>query len=489
MSRLIDRLDTLRQAINECDDPDLLDVYLEALQAEVEYGGPWEPQEYQTPPPPGWWTWVFAAGAGAGKTDTGAWWFDEHMKGPPCDPRIPGGHKGIICGPTFADAVTTCWGFPAGIHAHNPDVKLVGRKGNTVAIWPNGAEALFAGLHTDQDAQLLRARAANCCTWWIDEAALARHLTTAMDLIQMRARGGIAPHGIVTSTPQPTPGWKNLIRLPGVVVTTGSSYMNKYLSETHKRRLDRFKGTRLEKQEIHGILIDDFEGALLAREQIDADRIMDPEVLALPPRERVARLGIVRVAVGVDPSVWMPDMRIDPDPDEYQGGQGVETGIVVTGIDGRTTPHTYVLDDLSGRVGAETWARRVVDAYHEWGATWIVPETNAGGDMVLATIRLTDPNVVIYREAKSKKYGVRARVGKRARAEPVALLYDQHRAHHVGEFPGLENTWCGWDPAEPWSPDRLDAHVWGVTALRPWAGGGGVQSTRAQMQGARLPTR
>lgn len=27
---------------------------------------------------------------------------------------------------------------------------------------------------------------------------------------------------------------------------------------------------------------------------------------------------------------------------------------------------------------------------------------------------------------------------------------------------------CGWDPTENWSPDRLDALVWAVTALQPW---------------------
>jgi phage terminase large subunit-like protein len=412
-------------------------------------------------------------------TDAGAWWMDEHMKGPPCDPRLPGGHKAVICGPTFGDAVTTCWGHPAGIRAHNPDVRLIGRKEGTVAVWPNGAEGLFCGLHSDQDAQLLRARAANCCAWWVDEAALARHLQTAMDLIQMRARSGVSPRGIVTSTPKPTPGWKYLIRLPDVVVTHASSYQNKYLSATHKRRLDRFRGTRLEKQEIHGLLVDDFDGALLTREAIARDRILDPEILSLPPLERKARLGIVRVAVGVDPSTWIPDIGEEsPSEDEYVGGAGIETGIVVVGIDARPQPHVYVLEDVSGRLEATEWARRACDAYHRWEATWVVPERNAGGGMCLATIKLTDPDVVVYRDPGSKKPGVHARDGKRARAEPVALLYDQHRAHHVGEFPALENTWAGWDPTENWSPDRLDAHVWAVTATAPWRDASPMRSTR-----------
>jgi phage terminase large subunit-like protein len=52
--------------------------------------------------------------------------------------------------------------------------------------------------------------------------------------------------------------------------------------------------------------------------------------------------------------------------------------------------------------------------------------------------------------------------GKRARAEPVAALYEQHRVHHLGVFPELEDqltTFTGGGK----SPDRLDALVWSLT--------------------------
>lgn len=712
---------------------------VEALRAELT----WEPQDFQLPPPGDWWLWVFSGGAGCGKTDTGSWWMNEHMMGPPCSHTVPGGHKALIAGPTFADAVTTCWGPPSGIRSHNRDAQIVTRKDGTRIIWPNGAEALVAGLHTEKDADLLRARAANACLpagtlvetsrgrvpiervrrgdrvrtrrgwrpvrwagftgvkelwhveaadgsvlvatgdhevwtelgwqrvdaldpstssiarcvmpaktspdtagiagltavtetgdedygpassgswntdrfqtgtrsttstvtrattsrrtssrsrslnitphihaiapgtwpggehpgphdqqssddatsvvgvsqraargrcavdgavnafgpgpardgrcstehassaasssgrgrpsmpepalvrvrsvsrtgraamvfdltvadahefyadgflvhnccWWIDEAALATHLQLALDLIQQRARLGANPHGIVTSTPRPTPGWKYMLRLPEVVQSRASSYDNKYLSDRHKARLERFRGTRLERQEIYGELIDEYEGALWTAESIDSHRILDfPKDID----ERLNALGIVRVGVGIDPSTWIPDMGGPDVAQDYESGEGVETGLVVAGIDRRNPPHVYVLDDLSARMAATEWARRAAAAFHRWHAAWVVPETNAGGDMVLATIQLTDPTVTIYHEPGTKKAGVRAAVGKRARAEPVAALWEQGRGHMVGEFPALEATLKQWDPTFNWSPDRLDGMVWPITALRPW---------------------
>jgi len=247
---------------------------------------------------------VFQGGAGTGKTDVGAWWMDQHMTGPACDRRLPGGHKALIAGPTYGDAITTCWKLPAGISAHNDRVQLTSRKEGTVALWPTGAEALFCGLHSEQDTELLRARAANCCTWWIDDAVIARRLAAAIDLIALRARAGPRPHGIVTSTPKPTAGWRHLIHQPEVIVTRGSSFDNRYLSAAHKRVIERFKGTRLEAQEVHGVLLDDFEGALWNRQRLDQYR----RPAMGEPEQIVHDLGLTRIAVGIDPSTWDPDI-------------------------------------------------------------------------------------------------------------------------------------------------------------------------------------
>ena len=85
---------------------------------------------------------------------------------------------------------------------------------------------------------------------------------------------------------------------------------------------------------------------------------------------------------------------------------------------------------------------------------------NQGGDLVETVMRQVAPDLS-YR-------AVHASRGKRARAEPVAALYEQGRVHHVGAFPELEDQMCGFTAAgaaRNGSPDRLDALVWALTDL------------------------
>jgi phage terminase large subunit-like protein len=58
--------------------------------------------------------------------------------------------------------------------------------------------------------------------------------------------------------------------------------------------------------------------------------------------------------------------------------------------------------------------------------------------------------------------GVDAKLGKKTRAEPVAMRSQQHRLHMVGRFQRLEDqltTFTAWESKE--SPDRLDGMVHG----------------------------
>ena len=82
--------------------------------------------------------------------------------------------------------------------------------------------------------------------------------------------------------------------------------------------------------------------------------------------------------------------------------------------------------------------------------------------MVEATIRMVDGNVPVTTVWASR--------GKAARAEPVSALYEQGRVHHIGTFSKLEDQMCAFtsdfDRARAgYSPDRLDALVWGLTEL------------------------
>lgn len=59
---------------------------------------------------------------------------------------------------------------------------------------------------------------------------------------------------------------------------------------------------------------------------------------------------------------------------------------------------------------------------------------------------------------------IHASRGKRTRAGPISMLYEQGKVHHVGAFPKLEDEMCSWVPRDD-SPNRLDALVWALTEL------------------------
>ena len=81
-----------------------------------------------------------------------------------------------------------------------------------------------------------------------------------------------------------------------------------------------------------------------------------------------------------------------------------------------------------------------------------------GGEWMSGVLRAADAGLPVRL--------VHASRGKVARAEPVAALYEQGRVHHVGSLPKLEDQMCEWDPTGGGdSPDRMDALVWGVTAI------------------------
>lgn len=172
---------------------------------------------------------------------------------------------------------------------------------------------------------------------------------------------------------------------------------------------------------------------------------------------------------------WPVEMQriviaIDPAVSNKPGSD--ETGIIGVGLgaDG----NGYVLADESGRFRPEEWARRAVSLYHSLDADRIVAEVNQGGDLVEAMIRAASPGIP-YSAVRGK--GTRKKLpgdlsAKVMRAEPVAALYERGKIFHVGMFTELEDQMCsvtvGFNPkVSGWSPDRVDALVWGVTALFP----------------------
>ena len=155
-------------------------------------------------------------------------------------------------------------------------------------------------------------------------------------------------------------------------------------------------------------------------------------------------------------------VSIDPATTNTPGAD--ETGLVVTARD--SAGRGYVLADESGRYRPEEWARRAISLFDQYEADTIVAEVNQGGDMVEAMIRAAARGRVV--PVKS----VTATRGKHVRAEPIAALYEQGKIRHAAVFQQLEDQLCSFTAdfdrkSQGYSPDRVDALVWGFTDLFP----------------------
>lgn len=412
-----------------------------ALESRLHKPARWRPRPHQIPPEGDWYGWLLLAGRGAGKTDACAEYVTRHVAGPPCLPG-PVPHWIAIIAPTQGDAVTACVTGPSGIKAHDPTATMVTTAGGTVVRWPNGSQAKLFGANSPEDVERLRA-GGNSCLAWNEELAAWRHLDDAFDQLRFGLRSGPRPHWIASTTPKPKPLIRRLDagEISGVVTTHATMYDNPHLPEHIKAALeDSYGGTQLGRQELHGRLIDEDENALWSRSLIDSTRLRPGDVPELS-----------RITVGVDPS----------------GGAG-EQGIVVVGkshpLPGGARPmvHGYVLADVSGKFKPEGWGARAVQAAVDWDADDIVVERNYGGDMAVSTIAAAAQAMGVDIPIRT----VVATRGKAVRAQPVAALAAQGRWHHVGEFEALEAQMTTWYPEIGWSPDRLDAAVWGAWHIK-----------------------
>lgn len=375
----------------------------------------------QLPPPGDWFIWLLQAGRGFGKTRSGAEAVNE---------RVWAGtwrHFGMV-GRTSSDVRDTMVEGPSGVIAASPPwFRPVYEPTRARVVYPNGAVGkMFSAAEPD----LLRGP--DLDGGWGDEVAAWR-FRAAWDNLKLAVRVGKDPRIIATTTPKPVPVIRELQKDSATAVTRGLTWENvanlspKYIEQVVRPLI----GTRLGRQELEAILLEDVQGAQWTSAVLEACR-----VTAAPTLDRIV--------VGVDPP-------------GTSGEEAAECGIIIGGAVGRELlRHGYLLEDASLRGTPHEWALQVVSAYHKWQADAIVAEVNNGGDMVEHTIRTVDP--------MARVITVRASRGKAVRAEPVAGLYQQKRCHHVGFFAELEDQQRNWVPGET-SPDRLDAAVWVFTEL------------------------
>lgn len=179
---------------------------------------------------------------------------------------------------------------------------------------------------------------------------------------------------------------------------------------------------------------DDDENALWKTELLDATRMSKQD---LP--------NLKKIVVAIDPA-------------GTSNASSDDTGIIVVGQD--YSGHGWVLEDATGKMKPNEWAKKAIALYDRWEADCIVGEVNFGGDMVENTIHSVDKSVPFKQ--------VRATRGKALRADPIVALYEQGLIHHIGVLAALEDEMVTWTPESDWSPNRIDAMVWGFTFL--WFG-------------------
>ena len=184
---------------------------------------------------------------------------------------------------------------------------------------------------------------------------------------------------------------------------------------------------------VRGVWVDDNPNAMFKQKVIDAHRV--PSFDDLPHLKRIT---------------------VNLDPTTSKGKDSDLCGLTVTGIDAKG--HSYVLADRSAKMTPQEWAKAAIDLFDLYQADCIVAEKNQGGLMVSETIFRQRPNAPVRL--------VHASRGKEARAEPVGILYDQGKVHHVGSLDELEDQMTSFDsPTFRGSPDRLDSLVWGLSEL------------------------
>ena len=416
-----------------------------------------------------WRIWAIVAGRGFGKTRAGAEWVWARAR--------ENGHARIaLVGATLDEVARVMIQGESGLLAVarcDERPRWIASRG--ILLFPSGAEAHAFSAECPE-----KLRGPQHHHAWCDELAKWNHAETTWNNLMLGLRLAPGARTLVTTTPKPLPLLTRLLAQDDCVATHGRTDDNPHLPRDFVAAMrDRFAGTRLERQELDGLLLENFEDALWTRELIEKARTSPS------PSRGEGRLAEGERGEGTassrspSPSHSLRE-RAPPSPLE---GEGITFTRIVVGLDPPASTGgnscgilvcgkdedgvAWVLADLTARgLSPEAWARRVAAAAHEWanprtGApAAIVAEKNQGGDMIASVLRAADAALPVKLVAAVKS--------KAARAEPIALRFQTGRIRLAGSFPELEDqlcalTWSGYHL--PGSPDRADAMVWAMTEL------------------------
>jgi phage terminase large subunit-like protein len=395
-----------------------------------------------------WRVWAIVAGRGFGKTRAGAEWVWARAREGGEGTRI------ALVAATREEAARVMVDGESGLlacaRAHEAP-RWIPTRG--LIRFPSGAEGF---VYSAECPDALRGPQHHFA--WADELAKWRRGEAAWDNLTLGLRLGTHPRTMLTTTPRPVPLLKRILALPHTAETKGATHDNPHLPADFREAVAAlYGGTRLGRQELEGLLLEDLPGSLWTREMIDRSRQS-----GTLPRERGAGAGDAARKTFVPSEVEgrSPFTRIVIGVDPPASAHGDSCGIVVCGLDAGGV--AYVLADLTvAGERPEGWARRVAAAAEAWDAQLVLAEKNQGGDMVESVLRAASFALPVRLVSATKS--------KAARAEPIALHFEAGRAKLAGFFPELEDQLCGLTYAgyegPGNSPDRADAMVWAMTEL------------------------
>lgn len=433
-----------------------------------------------------WDDWLYLGGRGAGKTRSCAEYVANAL-------ATNNRWRVAIVAPTYADARDICvegesgllsiferWGWVEGPRADFTWNRSIGE----LVIASTGSRVkLFSA---EKPARL---RGPQHHLVWVEELAqVVKRATDAWDMLKFGLRLGKHPRTVCSTTPLPLSLIRDMITDPLAAVTRGKTDDNAAnLPEVTLRALHKkYDGTRLGRQELGGDLLDDVPGALWRRAWLDRNRVQFPDLgptfaddneILQPDRPRLIEAALdvlgwtlVKTVIGIDPAV-------------ESGDDNDETGMIVVGkaySKARREFRYFVLDDITLRDTPDVVMDRLVKAHDLYEANEVIAEVNNGGQYITKAVR--DTLKLLRRSpADIALVTVRAKKGKRVRAEPVASLYGHDQVAHIGEHKLMEDQLVVWTTSEAESPDRMDGLCYCVLHLSDLGEGSGLYTPTGQV--------
>jgi hypothetical protein len=343
--------------------------------------------------------------------------------------------KGSIHYETFPDVCRICF----------PDIRISVNKTDWFYTFGDKSEIWLGGLDDKERTDNILGK--EYSTIWFNECSQLGFDEVETALSRLAEDSGLALRAWFDENPPSKKHWTYKLFIEGVHPETGKKvdaadyawllmnphdnlenihpdYIEKVLNKLGKRKRDRF---------LLGKFLTDVEGALWSNDMVlKANSLLDD-------------FGSKRKTI------------VSLDPATTFTATSDEIGIHVGSLED-TGERVLIEADYTLKGSPETWGRRAVRAYHDHGASYIVAEGNQGGDLVKTVINGIDASIpvrIVY-----------ASTGKFARAEPIALKYEQGKVIHAPGLDKTEEEMLEWVPHETKkSPNRIDSVVWLVWDL------------------------